>query len=255
MNAVRSRGKLISRREEGICFISFDFSRTEGLNVSTFFEDLASALEQAIRSSPAYLVIEIAGFRSLTDLQILEEEDFKKAFECAERSSRALIGMKIPLIGIIKGLICGPLLETVLFLDFLIASRGAKLSSLMLERGYMPHMGMLTNMLEIVGQQALYAFILDGIDLSAAHASTHRITYRTVDDDQLYAERDSLLKTLSKKEMYPVRLIKELAHHNRNICPANADILERYSFALCFSESKFKENINLFLRTRTRLYE
>jgi len=101
-----------------------------------------------------------------------------------------------------------------------------------------------------VGQQALYAFILNGIDLSAADAFAHRITYRTVDDDQLYAERDSLLNILSKKEMYPVRLIKELAHHNRNICPENADILERYNFALCFSESKFKENIDLFFKNK-----
>lgn len=251
MDSLNSGEKGRYRVGEGYGIVSFDFSKADILHVSRFFQDLAYCLGEALLSDMSFLLIEITGFRNREALRHLSDDDGQGSFQHAEASFRMFNRIRIPILGAIRGFICGPLLEAFLFIDFPIVSRSTQLSSLMLENRYMPHMGMLANLTDRLGQQELFRFIIDGIDFMSGDPVLDSIAYRVADDNSIDREVSSFSESIVGANRYPVRLVKELSSSMRNLSPAHADILERYSFALCFSEPDFKKKIDLFFKRKT----
>ncbi len=250
MDSLKSGDKGTYRAKRGCGIISFDFSKANTLHVSRFFQELARCLQEALRSDISLLLIEISGFRDRQALKHLSNDDVRRSFHYAEASFKMFGRTRIPLLGSIRGFICGPLLETLLFLDFPVISRSTRLSSLMLEKSYMPRMGMLTLLSDCIGKQELFRFILTGMDFMSSDPVLNSIAYRIVDDASIDKEVSSLCERFVDTNRHSVRLIKELSSHVRNLTSAHADILERYSFALCFSEPDFKEKIDLFFNKK-----
>lgn len=159
-----------------------------------------------------------------------------------------ILSMKIPMISSIKGHVGGPLLEPVLFSDFLFAEPGTKISSLYIEKEYLPRMGMFSKLSEILGKGNLLLFLMNGLDLTPDAKPIFPLLYQMEEDtdDGL----DHFIRELLEKSDYPIRLIKELSHHGKTLPPRKAYLMERYNFALCFSDHQFKEKIETFFKKR-----
>lgn len=246
--ASREKGEYRTENEAGI--ISFDFSASDSLNLRRFFQEIDTALEEASHADICSLLLKIKGFQDEGSLKNFEPGDLRKGYNHAGNSMSRILSMKIPVLSAIRGFLCGPLLEPILFSDFIIASRSTRLSSLMMDKGYLPRMGMLSHLAEILGKEGLYHFLLYGIDLAASPAEGSAMFHGITEDEKLDAEAARLLRTLSEKDRYTMRLIKELSRHNRHLSPDEAHLLERYNFALCFSEPHFKEKIDSFLNKK-----
>ncbi|MEW5807464.1 MAG: enoyl-CoA hydratase-related protein [Acidobacteriota bacterium] len=230
--------------------IKFDFTDSDSLHVSCFFQALHEELEKTLRSDTHFLIFNINGFPEEKSLKNFEVGERAEAQEYSRRCMERILSLRIPVISEIRGFICGPILETVLFSDFIIACRSTIISSLMLEKGYIPVMGMLTNLMELFGKEGLFRFLLDGIDLSSTHPVKISIFHSIIDQEDLDSEVAKLIKTFSERDRHAIRVIKELSLHTRNLHPGEALLLERYNFALCFSEPHVKERIDLFLNKK-----
>jgi hypothetical protein len=110
-------------------------------------------------------------------------------------------------------------------------------------------MGMISKLLEILGRRRLIDFLLNGLELTLETKDSFPLPFQVTKDGE--KELDHFIKELLEKEDYPIRVIKELSHYGKVLSPSSAYLLERYNFALCFSDLKFKEKIESFFKERS----
>lgn len=235
--------------EEHCGTISFDFSKKRSLHISDFFHHCFLHLNRATHSSIRILTLQITGFSGSQTLESFEDKDIHESFQRGEELLNLILSLKIPMIGFIKGYVCGPLLEPVLFSDFLLAAKGTRISSLILEKGYFPRMAMLSKLLELLGRKKVMEFLLNGLNLTPDAKGSFPLLYQVVDKTR---ELHNFITYLLGKGDFPVRLIKEISYHGKALSPREAHLIERYNFALCFSDLQFKEKIESFFKERPK---
>ncbi len=229
--------------------ISFNFCQDRSLNISEFFEAFFLHLKKSSESNARILAIHMTGFSNTSSPEHFEKEDVHGSFKQGKKLLDLFLSIKIPIISLIKKHVCGPLLEPILFSDFVIAAKGARISSLFIEKGYYPRMGMLSRLLEIFDKKKFVEFLLNGLVLTTDAKNIFPLLYQVVEEGK--ENLDDFLKLLLRKGNYPMILIKELSKHAKILPPREAYIMERYNFALCFSDIQFKEKIESFFKERS----
>ncbi len=236
------------RYQERCGHIVFDFSQQRSINVSEFFQNFCSHFKRIDPHDLRFLVFHIEGFSKDYHPASFEDSKTQESDQSGLELLDEILSIKVPLISSIKGHISGPLLEPILFSDFIFAAPGTKISSLFIEGGYLPRMGMLSKLSEILGKGNLPLFLMNGLELAHDAKRIFPLLYHLADDVE--EELEQFLKELLKKGDYPIRLIRELSHHGKMLPPRAAYLLERYNFALCFSDHQFKEKIDSFFKER-----
>jgi enoyl-CoA hydratase/carnithine racemase len=228
--------------------IIFDFSQERSLHISEFFHNCSLHLKKLHRNGARVLILHIKGFSTEQHPESLRDSKNRDSFQRGLELLDQILSLKIPLISSITGHVGGPLLEPVLFSDFLFAAPGTKISSLFIDKGYFSRMGMLSKLSEILGRGNLPLFLMNGLDLTPDARRIFPLLYQVTHDNE--KALDDFIEELLKKADYPMRLIKELSHHGKTLPPRKAYMMERYNFALCFSDHQFKEKIESFFKKR-----
>ncbi len=155
-----------------------------------------------------------------------------------------------PVIAAVNGHAAGGGLELALACDFIVASRTAVFSAPEVRLGIIPGFGGTQRLTRLVGKAKAKEIIFTGDPVKAEEAYAIGLANRLFDADSLLPEAQTLAKRICSRGPFSLRLGKEIIDAGYDIDLANACLMERDAFALCFSTEDQKEGMGAFVEKR-----
>ncbi len=155
-----------------------------------------------------------------------------------------------PVIAAVNGHAAGGGLELALACDFIVASRTAVFSAPEVCLGIIPGFGGTQRLTRLVGKAKAKEIIFTGDPVKAEEAFAIGLANRLYDSDSLLSEAQTLAKRICSRGPFSLRLGKEIIDAGYDIDLANACMMERDAFALCFSTEDQKEGMGAFVEKR-----
>jgi enoyl-CoA hydratase len=175
------------------------------------------------------------------------------AVEFAELGQKLMFAMERvgkPVVAVVNGHALGGGLELALACDFIVASTKAVFAAPEVRLGIIPGFGGTQRLARLVGKAKAKELIYTGDSISAADAYAIGLANRIYDPDQLLPEAVKLMQTICSRGPLSLRMGKEVIDAGYDIDLANACLMERDAFALCFSTEDQKEGMGAFLEKR-----
>lgn len=194
---------------EGTCAELLTFDRPESLNPMDWelFKQLEGALVGA-NDDPTVRAVLITGrgraFSAGGDLKAYVELQrdrvaFPQFLEDAHRTFLFMRSMSKPVVSLVNGVTAAGGLETILFSDFAIAARSARIGDSHLTYGMMGGGGVLTMLPRAIGAPKARELVFSGRLLSAQEAVEWGIVNREVDDDRLLEAGIEIANEIARK--------------------------------------------------------
>jgi enoyl-CoA hydratase len=155
-----------------------------------------------------------------------------------------------PVIAAVNGHSAGGGLELALACDFIIASTGAVFSAPEVLLGIIPGFGGTQRLSRLVGKAKAKEMVFTGAAVPAEEAHAIGLVNRLVPPESLRAEALGLMKSIASLGPLSLSLGKEIIDAGYDVDLANACLMERDAFALCFSTEDQKEGMGAFVEKR-----
>lgn len=175
------------------------------------------------------------------------------AVEFAELGQKLMFAIERvgkPVLAVVNGHALGGGLELALACDFIVASTAAFFAAPEIKLGIIPGFGGTQRLARLVGKAKAKELIFTGDSINAAEAHTIGLVNRIYEPDQLLAQALELMQTICSRGPLSLRMGKEIIDAGYDIDLANACLMERDAFALCFSTEDQKEGMGAFLEKR-----
>lgn len=249
--------------ETGDGLLTITLNRPDRLNAWTY--KMGSELGEAIAAANADDDIEAIvvtgagrGFCAGADIadvfqaqQVDQQKDDGAAERPVMRNWVELVRESKPLVAAINGACIGVGLTQVLPMDYLIASRDAKLSLRFIKMGLVPELASSQYVTLRCGFGVANELMLTGKTVSGEEAATIRLVDRAVDADDLLPAAREMAKAMGNNPQSALRAVKRLITVNA----AEADIAvvqqrEMEALERCYTSPEHKEAIAAFLAKR-----
>ena len=155
-----------------------------------------------------------------------------------------------PVIAAVNGHAAGGGLELALACDFIVAAQTAVFATPEIQFGIIPGFGGTQRLARLVGKAKAKELIFTGNDICADEAFAIGLANRVYPADSLLTESIKLMKTICSRGPFSLRLGKEIIDAGYDIDLANACLMERDAFALCFTTEDQKEGMGAFVEKR-----
>jgi enoyl-CoA hydratase len=155
-----------------------------------------------------------------------------------------------PVIAAVNGHAAGGGLELALACDFIVASQTAVFAAPEIRFGIIPGFGGTQRLARLVGKAKAKELIFTGNEIGADEAFAIGLANRVYPAESLLAESIKLMKTICSRGPFSLRLGKEIIDAGYDIDLANACLMERDAFALCFTTEDQKEGMGAFVEKR-----
>lgn len=160
-----------------------------------------------------------------------------------------------PVIAAVNGHAAGGGLELALACDFIVASRTAVFSAPEVHLGIIPGFGGTQRLTRLVGKAKAKEIIFSGDPVTSEDAYAIGLVNRLFSPDSLLSEATELMKRICSWGPLSLRLGKEIIDAGYDIDLANACLMERDAFALCFSTEDQKEGMGAFVEKRAARFK
>lgn len=249
---------LLTEISDGLLTITLN--RPERLNAWTY--TIGSELGEAIAAANAdddieAIVVTGAGRGFCAGADIAEVFDAQQKDDGAAgerpimRNWVELIRESKPMVAAINGACIGVGLTQVLPMDYLIASRDAKLSLRFIKMGLVPELASSQYVTLRCGFGVANELMLTGKTVSGEEAAAIKLIDRAVAADELLPAAREMAKAMGNNPQSALRAVKQLITVNA----AEADIAlvqrrELEALQRCYSSAEHKEAIDAFLNKR-----
>ncbi|MCC5887278.1 MAG: enoyl-CoA hydratase/isomerase family protein [Gammaproteobacteria bacterium] len=253
---------ILTETSDGLLTITLN--RPDRLNAWTY--KMGAELGEAIAAANADDGIEAIvvtgagrGFcagADIADVFQAQQEDQQKSDGAASerpimRNWVELVRESKPLVAAINGACIGVGLTQVLPMDYLIASRDAKLSLRFIKMGLVPELASSQYVTLRCGFGVANELMLTGKTVSGEEAAAIRLVDRAVDADDLMPAAREMAKAMGSNPQSALRAVKQLITVNA----AEADVAavqrrELEALQRCYTSPEHKEAIAAFLAKR-----
>lgn len=236
-------------------------NRPERLNSITrdMHAELREALKQ-VRDDPDLRCLVITGAgRAFCSGQDLAERVFPDGGapdlgESLERRYNPLIrtlrGLQIPVVCAVNGVAAGAGCNLALAGDIVLAARSASFTQSSCKLGLVPDAGGTWLLPRRVGQARAFALAMLGEPVDAEQAAAWGMIWRCVDDDQLAAQTDEVVRSLAAKPKKGLALIKRALNASPDN-PLDRQLdLERDLQRLAGRTDDYREGVTAFMEKR-----
>lgn len=170
--------------------------------------------------------------------------------ELGQKVMSALERLGKPAIAAVNGHAVGGGLELALACDFILASPAAVFAAPEIRLGIIPGFGGTQRLSRLVGKAKAKELIFTGDSIDAEEAFAIGLVNRIYPAESLVADAAGLLKRICSRGGLSLRMGKEIVDAGYDIDLANACLMERDAFALCFSTEDQKEGMTAFVEKR-----
>jgi enoyl-CoA hydratase len=155
-----------------------------------------------------------------------------------------------PVIAAVNGHAAGGGLELALACDFIVATPRSVFSAPEVLLGIIPGFGGTQRLSRLVGKARAKEMIFTGCRVDGEEAFEIGLVNRLMPLESLRAEAVALMKGICGFGPLSLRMGKEIIDAGYDIDLANACLMERDAFALCFSTEDQKEGMGAFVEKR-----
>ena len=253
---------VLMRAEDRICTITMNRPKVMNAINLEILRALQKALDQ-VTSVTSYdeirvVLLEGAGgnFSSGADMSLLNEDrgapEWLLVMKLFGRVIRAMRELAQPIVVKLRGVAFGGGLNLALAGDFVLASHSSRLSQPFVNIGTALDGGGTYFLPRLVGLSRARELALIGGEINGKKAASIGLIYRSVPEEDLDSEVNSLAKTLSQKPLLAMALIKEGLEGSLDM--SLKDVLEWESShqAVIFQTIAHKKAVKNFLRSRAK---
>ena len=240
--------------------MTLTLNRPERLNAWTYQmgDELQSAIE-AGNSDPAIEAFVVTGagrgFCAGADVKDLFQAQAESG-EVRQGSSEprdwvGLLRQSKPIVAAVNGAAIGVGLTQILPMDYIVASRDAKLSCRFIKMGLVPELASSHFLVARCGFGAASELMLSGRTVPADEAATLRLVDRVVDADDLLDAARAVAKSMGENPQAALAMVKSLI--TRNMAESDYKLTqqrEMESLLECYKSAEHKEAIAAFLEKR-----
>ena len=162
----------------------------------------------------------------------------------------ALEALPVPVIAVVNGYSLGGGCELAMSCDWILASDKAVFGQPEVNLGIIPGFGGTQRLPRLVGRAMAMELIVSGRMVKADEAKQIGLANHVYPADSLMDEALKLARLIASKGPIAVRLAKEAVQRGQDLDLANACILERQTFGLCFGTEDQREGMSAFLEKR-----
>ncbi|HWI41418.1 MAG TPA: enoyl-CoA hydratase-related protein [Verrucomicrobiae bacterium] len=236
--------------------------RPEALNALNveFIGELREVISQ-LAADPAVAGVVVTGagrsFCAGADISEMAAMSPPEAAEFAARGQRALLELEDcgkPVLAAVNGYCMGGGLEVALACDFIVASESASFAFPEIGLGIIPGFGGTQRLARLVGKGRAKELVFSGERVDAAEAARIGLVNHVFPAHEFVERSVALMQRICARGSYPLRLAKQVIDAGYDLDLANACLLERDSFALCFASPDQKEGMAAFLEKRPAVF-
>lgn len=191
----------------------------------------------------------------ITEMSAMNPMEAVAFAELGQKLMFAIERVGKPVIAAVNGHAAGGGLELALACDFIVASSTAVFSAPEVRLGIIPGFGGTQRLTRLVGKAKAKEIVFSGDDVTAAEAYAIGLANRLFSPDILVSEAVGMMKKICSRGPLSLRLGKEIIDAGYDIDLANACLMERDAFALCFSTEDQKEGMGAFVEKRTARFK
>ena len=162
----------------------------------------------------------------------------------------SVAGLKVPVIGAIKGDAVGIGLELALACDIRIGTAGARLGLPAVRAGSIPSSGGTQRLPRLVGYARAMEMVLTGALIDGTEAEAIGLLNRLVAPDELMNSATTLAQEMASKSPLALAYVKEALHKGMDLTLDQGMRMELDLYLLLFSTSDRVEGITAFKEKR-----
>jgi len=253
---------LIIEKKSGVCTITMNRPRV----LNAFDENLSPGLQAAfdqIGSDDEIRVVVLTGagrnFSSGADMKRLHVEtsasEWLKGMKRLGRLIRTMRELPQPIICKVRGVAYGVGINTALAGDFVVAAHDARFCEVFVNIGVIMDGGGTYFLPRLVGMVKAREIALLGDEIDGEKAASIGLIYKSVADEGLDEEVDSLAGILAQKSSSAMALIKEGLEKSFDMSLAEAMDWEAAHQTIMLQSSDHKEKVRQFLISRGKIHE
>jgi 2-(1,2-epoxy-1,2-dihydrophenyl)acetyl-CoA isomerase len=248
---------VLIKKSEGVCTIVLN--RPEVMNAwnREFVSELLEASENAASDEEVkVLVIEGAGrnFSSGADMSLLHEEssapEWLWSMKQLGQFMRRLREIPQPIISKVRGVAVGAGVNLALASDFVIAAHDALFCEVFVNIGVILDAGGTYFLPRLVGLARARELALLGDFIDGKRAAEIGLIYKSVPDEEIDNEVHELARTLSRKSLRAMALIKEGLEKSLDMSLDEVLEWEAAHQAIMLQTKEHKEAVRAFLKSR-----
>ena len=240
--------------------LTLTLNRPQKLNAWTYqmSADLSDAIEKANANDDIDAIVVTGagrGFCAGADIEdVFKAQADNKDVGRGQRRAIPwvdLVRASKPMVAAINGAAIGVGLTQVLPMDYLVASKGAKLSVRFIKMGLVPELASSHFLALRVGFGRMSELMLTGKTIDADEALAIGLVDKVVEANELLPAAKSVAKAMGENPQAAVRMVKQLIGANASESDWNV-VQKREIEALtqCYSSPEHKEAIKAFLEKR-----
>jgi 2-(1,2-epoxy-1,2-dihydrophenyl)acetyl-CoA isomerase len=250
---------LLIQRHERICTLKMNRPRIMNAINSAMIQKLQEAFDE-ISSDEEVRVVILEGaegnFSAGADMRLLKEElGAPESFQGMKRLGRLIRTMRElpqPIICKVRGVAYGGGANLVLAGDFALASHNARFCEVFVNIGVILDGGGFYFLPRLVGLAKAREIALLGEEIDGKTAASIGLIYKSVPDEDLDHEVDTLAHKLSKKSLPAMTLIKKGLEGSLSMSLQEVLEWEASHQAVMFQTSEHKEAVRLFFESRKK---
>ncbi|MBN2467270.1 MAG: enoyl-CoA hydratase/isomerase family protein, partial [Deltaproteobacteria bacterium] len=155
-----------------------------------------------------------------------------------------------PIIAAVNGFALGGGMELAMACDFIYAADNAKFGQPEISLGIIPGFGGTQRLARLIGKARAKELVFSGDIIGAGEAQELGIVNKVFPAEELLAKTRRAAQAIASKGALSLRLAKSAIDSGYNADLKTGCIIERDSFALCFSHPDQKEGMTAFLEKR-----
>ncbi len=240
--------------------VTITMNRPERLNAWTYLmnDEMTDALRQgnADNSVEAFVVTGAGrGFCAGADVKDL----FQAQAESGEPRSSGresgnwvdLVRASKPIVAAVNGATIGVGLTQILPMDYIVASKEAKLSCRFIKMGLVPELASSHYLVARCGFGAASELMLSGKTISGEEAAAVRLVDKVVESDQLLTEATAIAKSMGENPQAALSMVKALI--TQNMAETDTKLVQQRevdALNQCFESAEHLEAIAAFVEKR-----
>lgn len=257
-----SSSSLLVEKEGAVAVVTFNNPKALNALTIAMFEALETALfDLAADKTVRAVILTGAGEKAFVaggdigHLATLDVEGARQFALLAQRVIGRIEAFPKPVVAAVNGYALGGGCELSMACDLRIAADTARFGQPEVKLGIIPGFAGTQRLARLVGKARAKQMIFTGEMISAAEAERIGLVNRVVPADQLMAETQALVATMTDKSASAIRLSKEAIEQGVEMDFARASRYEADLFGLSFATADAQEGIAAFLAKRAPEFE
>lgn len=242
--------------EEGVALVKVNRpTALNSLNQAVLLDLIAAFSDLAQDDTVRAIIVTGAGKAFVAGADIkemlpLSPAEIREFSATGHRLMDNMANLGKPIIAAVNGFALGGGMELAMACDFIYAADNAKFGQPEISLGIIPGFGGTQRLARLIGKARAKELVFSGDIIGAGEAQELGIVNKVFPAEELLAKTRRAAQAIASKGALSLRLAKSAIDSGYNADLKTGCIIERDSFALCFSHPDQKEGMTAFLEKR-----